>query len=424
MRWVVPFVILFFACSTASVLADSGDEATERPAAAAEAPAAPPTPAEIEAAQAAQVESESPTEIQRSRTAYTEFSASEARELLVEEFPEQLAGLNADPARVLTDAQIEKPLGTYAARVSIGGGESGIVESTIPVESEVRSGEKSPVDLSLEREGDQYAPANPPTATELPATAEGPIQLESGIEVGLPVSDDHEAQPLGEMNLFYPETEQTTDTLIAPTAGGVEVFEQLRSPESPEEFRLPLVLPEQARLRGNEEGGAEVVSGEGDQIAEILPPSAVDAIGENVPVETKVEGEELIIDVPHSSESLAYPILLDPIVKEDGWNVPGKGGFDGWWWPNNWMNRYDFWNEGSALHLASRKGAAYSAAEWVQFEYTPPNSTAYIEAASCVCTYCRSLCASRGTVVSPASLRNSKWPMATDRPWGSNGASA
>jgi Ca2+-binding RTX toxin-like protein len=367
---------LLLAASGLSAFATPPGEAAEAPTSETVPPRAP-TPAEMEAAQANQVEHRTPAELKASRTEFAELPAGEARELLTEEFPQELEGLEADPARVLTGADVEKSLGEYAARVSIGNGESAIIESSAPVESEVGSGEEAPVDLTLEREGDHYVPSNPLTATELPAAATDPIELGQGVSLELPAEAESEARPLGTMNLFYPETGQSTDSMVAPTAAGVEVYEQLRSAESPEEFRYPVTLSGQAELRTNSKGGAEVVSAQGNPIGEFLPATAVDAAGREVPVTTTVEGSELVVEVDHSSADIAYPILLDPHYIEDGW-----GGFDGWWYPNNWTGRYGLYNEGSALHAVSVGGWPYSAAEWAQFEYTPSNATAYAEAAT------------------------------------------
>lgn len=374
-RWVAVFVTLLSVCFAASVFAAAPEGDGDKPAENVTAPA--PTAAELEPAQAA-AEPMSAVEVLQTQSAFADLAANESRDLLVEEFPEQLSGLNGDPARTLTGLEIEKPLGTNGVLVAIGGGESAIVETSIPVESEVGTGDKAPVDLTLEREGDHYASANPPSATELPATAEAPIALENGVEIGLPAGNDHEAQPLGEMNLFFPETEPTTDTMVAAIGGGVEVFEQLRSPESPEEFRFPLSLPGQARVITLEEGGAEIVSADGKPLVSIPAPTATDANGKEVPVTMTVESDELVVKIPHESAELAYPILLDPIW--DAWNQPGYGVFsEPWWFPNNWSGRYNLWDEGSSLHAATVAGWGYGA-EWAQFEYTPPNATAYIEA--------------------------------------------
>src|SRR5262249_57936344 len=93
-----------------------------------------------------------------SRAAYPNLSASEAQSLLLEAFPEQLKQLNGDPARVLSELEIEMPLGTYGALVSGEEGESAILDSSVPVESEVGGEGKKPVDITLERSGSSFIP--------------------------------------------------------------------------------------------------------------------------------------------------------------------------------------------------------------------------------------------------------------------------
>ncbi len=198
-----------------------------------------------------------------SSTAYANLSADEAQSLLVKAFPRQLAALNADPARVLSALEVEEPLGSYGALVSSDEGGRAILNSSVPVQSDLGGEGKEPVDLALKRSGSSFVPQNPLTEIELPDSAEEPIQLKGGIEVQLPASNDHGAVPLGTMNLFYPETETATDTLVSPKAKGVEVLEQLRSPESPERFNFSLRLPDGATLRQSEAGGAEIVNSSG-----------------------------------------------------------------------------------------------------------------------------------------------------------------
>ena len=125
-------------------------------------------------------------------------------------------------------------------------------------------------------------------------------------------SGDHDAELLGDKNLFIPETDIDTDTLVAPIAGGVEVFEQLRSPESPQEFRFPFTaFPEGAKLVKADHGGAEVISARRDARGS-AGASAVDAQGTSVPVKMSIEGDALVIGIAHRSADVAYPLLLDP----------------------------------------------------------------------------------------------------------------
>ena len=153
---------------------------------------------------------EASQERKASQDAYAALSAGQAQDLLLEAFPRQLQELNADPARVLSEMEVEKPLGTFGARVSIGNGESAVVESSVPIQSDLGGEGKEPVDLALEPSGDSFVPQNPLAAVELPGSASDPLQLGGGIQVELPASGDHDAELLGDKNLFIPETDIDT----------------------------------------------------------------------------------------------------------------------------------------------------------------------------------------------------------------------
>ena len=367
--------------SGAPALPDPPGEGAEESPSAAEVPA--PSASELAAFEDEQREHaewlESPEakhQRETSQSAYTSLTAGEAQALLVEAFPQQLKALNADPARVLSTLEVEKPLGTYGALVSDEEGESAILNSSVPVQSDLGGQGKEPVDLALEQSGSSFVPQNPITEVELPGSAEEPIQLQSGIEIELPTSDDHGAEPLGDMNLFYPETETATDTLVAPKAGGVEVFEQLRSPESPERFSFALNLPKEAKLRMSEAGGAEIVASSGKTIGEVRPPSATDAQGATVPVTTSIEGDSLVLEVSHRSREVAYPVLLDPEWVTDTtsfgeWTPSLNSGYE-YYLNNNW----------SSLDAISRGHYYYPANTHGQWAWGAYGTTAYIAAAT------------------------------------------
>ena len=381
-RWILAFAVVLLAATAVPVLA-----APTQPEASAQAgdPGQPPAPSPAEVAALERKEKEqrewlaSPRAARERAASQQEFSgvsASEARSILLEAFPEALASLNWDPGRVLTGLQIEKQLGTYTALVGNGnGGERRLLESSVPVQSELGGEGKKPVDLTLQRSGGGFAPANPIAELELPASAEGAIKLHEGLSVRLPTSNNHEAMRLGKEGLFFPETERSTDTLLSPVAGGVEISEQLRSRESPDRFSFGLELPKGASLRTGQEGGAEVLSEEGAVIEKVPPPSAVDAQGASVPVEMKVAGESLVVEVADQAESsFAYPILLDPEFIEETTN------FGAWALPSIYFG-FELRNLGSSLNPRSIANTNYWANTYAQWTYTAPGETAFVAAA-------------------------------------------
>ena len=376
-RWFAAFALLLFATTAVPLFTASSAEGSEE-SPAEELPAPDFTELEREEREHAEwlLSPEAESRREASQTAYTTLSAGEAQSLLLESFTGQLEQLNADPARFLSGLEIEEPLGTYGARVSIGEGESALLESAVPVESNLGGEGKEPVDLTLEEEGADFVPQNPLTEVELPGSAEGPIQLHGGVEVELPASDDRGAKPLGDKNLFYPETDTATDTLLAPVAGGVEVFEQLRSPESPEQLSFALSLPAGASLReSKEDAGAEIVSSSGEEIEQVPPSSAVDAQGADVPVTMSVEGDSLLLEVPHRSREVAYPVLVDPEFRDS----PSFG--SGEWFAKE-IGSYTLTNMGSSLSAVSKGHVKYGPETYGQWVYTAPGETTYIEEAT------------------------------------------
>ena len=376
-KWLIAFTLVLLASSVAPVFAteEGGGEG-------AAGEAQPPSPAEIAELESQELEyaewlssPEAISQREASQSAYGSLMAGEARELVLDAFPEELNALNADPARVLSELEIEKPLGTYAVLISDEQGERSIVESSVPVESALGGEGKQPVDLTLEQSGTDFIPKNPVTEVTLPGSAEGPIRLQSGLEVELPSVNDHSAQSLGDMNLFYPETETATDTLISPIAGGVEVFEQLRSPESPEQFHFDLDLPAGATLDETEAGGVEILSASSNLIGEVPPPSAFDAQGALVPVEMSVEGNSLLLEVPHSSLEFAYPILVDPQFLEEGYVSYNQ-------WSAAWNDAYILSNTSSLSAAAKGGDYTYDANTRGHWVYTAPGQTTYIAAAT------------------------------------------
>src|SRR5690349_1521978 len=166
-KWLVAFTLLLLVSSAVPVLAYASGEGGEESLPPVEAPA----PSAVELAELESKEREytewlsSPEAVEQreaSQSAYDSLSANEARSLLLEAFPGQFNALNADPARVLSELEVEQPLGTYAALVSEGD-ERSIIESSVPVESGLGSEGKEPVDLALAQAAGGFVSENPLT---------------------------------------------------------------------------------------------------------------------------------------------------------------------------------------------------------------------------------------------------------------------
>jgi sugar lactone lactonase YvrE len=326
--------------------------------------------------------------------AYDDVSPGEAIALLKAQFPEQLAIINGDPARFLSDATLTDAVGDGSVGQVTSDGSAELLDAGIPVEAEEGGGDFGKVDLTLVDAGDGFEPVNPLTEVSIPDSADGEIAVgEDGLSIASVGTAASDALPFGDKNLFYPEAQTDTDLLVSPIASGVEISEQLRSPDSPEVLRYDVDLPANSELRPDGNGGAEVVRG-AEVLARVPFPTAVDAQGTDVPVEMTVDGTTLVLSVPHREEDFAYPILVDPALVEDWYNASWYSGYnlgaltDGTWsWSTNtnWVYGstsciWTCWGSGRGLYVSTESGW-HGAGQWGQWAYSPPGATSYITSA-------------------------------------------
>jgi YD repeat-containing protein len=410
-RWSVGFALLLLALSAVPVFADpppeDGSAYAPSESQLANLPSAEDTTKAI--AEAKQREAEAKDQLEtpaaekergESQEAFAGVSASEAEALLREEFSEQLALINSDPARMLTDAELDEVLGSTGARVTVEG-ESMLLEGSMPVRAANDEGELKKLDLNLAQEGNEYAPVNPLTEVSLPAEAS------EGVEVG-PDSDsvvitpvmpegDSTARRLGNKDLLYFETQQDTDLLASPLASGVELSSILRSADSPENLRFDVEVPAGSQLQADGEGGATLTGEDGAIHGIIPPPTAIDAQGASVPVQLEVENESIILHVPHREQEVAYPLYVDPLY--ENWSDNGFTWLNGyglsaldpngtWTWSTN--NGGRLWGQTTPIYTrwgGSERGlfvSATSTSGWQyggstgQWTYEVPGGSTYI----------------------------------------------
>jgi YD repeat-containing protein len=337
-------------------------------------------------------------EREASRLAYGGISPAEAEALLTAKFPQVLAALNSDPARYLSDAELDRPLGETAAEVT-SEGKTSVMEGPVPVQAENDEGEVSKVDLTLEKTSETWTAANPLVEVAIGSAVEEGVEVGGeGLVISQDGAEESTARLFGDKNLYFSEVEgegSDIDMLVAPTAAGAEIFDMLRSADSPQAVRFHVELPEGAQLRPAVGGGAEIAAADGSTTAEVPAPRAVDAQGRVLPVSLEVEGDTLVLGVQHREAEVDYPILLDPEVVDNWawswWNNEKTGVLT----PSVWFTQHSaelpswlhagttesMWPGHQGLALASDP-ATMPPERWLQYGFTVPNSTVYFEKAT------------------------------------------
>jgi len=327
--------------------------------------------------------------------AYAGLAPAQAEQLLVAEFPDFLASLNSDPARMLSDSRLDGNLGEGDAVVT-DEGKTRLLEGTYPVETRNDEGELEKVDVSLEETPEGYQAENPLVEVAIADSAEeGVVVGGEGSAGGLPPvtitqagAEESPARVLGDKNVFFGEVEPDSDTdlLVSPSAYGVEFANLLRTVDSPEVLRFHIDLPAGAELRATQDGGAEVVASDEALLYTVNRPVSFDAQGSPVGTTLEVESDNLVIRVTHREADVAYPILVDPEL-ETNWsygNIPGLAPSGPWYpyesWAENGMyvgTSDGFWKEQPGLYFTAQKGSL-GAGAWDQVVYFAPNEQSYI----------------------------------------------
>lgn len=412
LRWLALFTALLLVSSAVLVLAESpsGEVVVANEEEAEKLPGASDVAEGLREAEKLEAEEQqlretlqAENEREESQDAYTDLTAPQAATLLQEQFAEQLAMVNQDPARALSDAHLDQVLGPDTALVTVGGNTM-LVEGTIPVRAPDNEGDLAKVDLDLQHEAEGYVPENPITEVTLPDDASEPVSIGGeGFAISAVLSGSSSpAHPLEGEDVQYFETQKDSDLIVSPLAAGAELFSLLRSAESPEELRFEVTLPAGSELRADGEGGAEVVR-EGDRLIRIPAPRAFDAQGADVPVSMRVEGSSLVLTVEHRGRDVAYPLLVDPEAVQENWYDNGNDwyhygnlwalepGTSPWVWGTN--NGGRFWagtkpisskpglSERGLFISATSLGTSQPANQYGQFTLTAPGSDSYFSAA-------------------------------------------
>jgi hypothetical protein len=274
---------------------------------------------------------------------FADVSDTRAVKIARASFPDELTGPTEAGLDSLTNGlHIANYTGEFSAQVETATGQPyGVMESSAPLTTDTSA--DTPVDLSLERHGDDYLPADSGTDVELPTNATSPATLvDAGISLK-PIGADSTPSVERSDRLLYPSIDTDTDYVLQPTERGVESWWQLRSPDSPETLKLQYDLPGGAHLEDHATAGGpgSVAIVNGDQtLGVVAPVSAVDAAQRPVPTSMTVDGDNLVISVDHRTDDVQYPVLVDPITESwtgSQWNNCGSGSAGGAW------SLYGYW---------------------------------------------------------------------------------
>jgi len=408
-RWVALFGALLLITSAVPVIA------AEPPPAPAEEIAAPPPPEDfdpsrlpgaedvgeaIDKAEREEAERKvwlaSPgavREREESRLAFADLDTTGAEDLLRAVFTEQLAQLNQDPARFLSDAQLVSVGDATSATVK-DDGEGLVMESSLPVRAEDEEGDLSKVDLSLEETASGYATENALVEVQIPDSADQPVEVgDEGIAIKLAGADEESVtRPFGDENRLAFEVLPDTDMLVSPIATGVEIFNILRSENSPETLHFQVGMPAGAVLRTDGGWGAEIIK-DGELLSTIPKPIAVDAQGTDVPVDLQIEGDFLVLTVDHREGDYAMPILLDPILENNENWIYGQNLDALWTWAFS-KNVSGMYGSTNCIYhcfgqpptvrglFVSGQNGTYWPNQFAQWSYSTPNPSSYISSAT------------------------------------------
>jgi YD repeat-containing protein len=275
-----------------------------------------------------------------SQFVYADLSTQAAEKLAGESFPSVID--QADfPSRLPAGEKIERLLSDNAALLRMAGGKRVLLDSSAPISVKTSSG-RVPVDLRLSvAPGGAFRPLAPAAGARLRIPAhlrEGIALTDLGVSL-TPLAAKHGA-PLDSTvpridgaSVFYGESEDAgagvrdLSTLVKPTSDGFELFSLVLSARSPRSLSFAVGVPVGASLVRQKGGPIQIVAG-GRRIATIGVPVARDAEGVSVPLSTSLSGQVLSVSVDRSSERIAYPLIVDPSVKDE--NVTGATH------PSNW----------------------------------------------------------------------------------------
>jgi hypothetical protein len=163
--------------------------------------------------------------------------------------------------------------------------------------------------------GDSFVSVAAGSAVELPADPAEPLVLDGAggeISVELPVvrgADDGAVDASGAV-VYESDVSPVSFAAQATMDGGLQVLVVIDGPDAPTEYRFDVTVPAGATLQATPDRGAEVVGADGRLVSVVAPAWALDANGQPVPTQYRIEGTTLVQVIDH--HGAAYPVAGDP----------------------------------------------------------------------------------------------------------------
>jgi len=329
-------------------------------------------------------------EREASATAFRDDDAPpEASSVAGDAFGDLLDALQTSGDELDAKFGITSYVGMFGARVTVDGRRQ-LVESTVPLRARGEDGRLAPVDLGVqEQAGGDLEPVNPPVPVVLPQNLADGITVGAGagklVMTPVGASGASPAETVNDATVLWASSLTDTDILAsAANAGGVETFAQLRSESAPEELRWHVSAADgEVSLLATVAGGVRVFV-DGVQVGAFQAPWATDAQQRPVRVRMWADGSDVVMNVSHRGEEVAYPILADPLYEDhyysgSRWDQGNTAGLSDWayaenpagWYPHgtSCIGGANCVGTGHGLYVYTYAGLGYSGSAGHYAEY-------------------------------------------------------
>lgn len=143
------------------------------------------------------------------------------------------------------------------------------------------------------------------------------MRSEDGVEVRVDLPVTEQSVMSESSGVAYIESEN--DVVLVPQItrqGDLRVLAVLESESAPSKLEFGFSTGSVSDFTPHEDGGFSILDVEGEEIAVVDPPWAIDAQGRPVPTKFEFEGEQVyqVIDTSHLQAD-GFPVVADPVVR-------------------------------------------------------------------------------------------------------------